>query len=105
MGGVSLGWLWLRHHRRPAKHRWDRTRPTGTGRKRPITGLAVATPHVIKMTDTRTVVAHLVTDEAVAAGRRAGRYVGLCGADVLPGSLKEDTNRFCPYCRQRMATR
>ncbi len=31
------------------------------------------------MTDSRTVVAHLVTDDAVAAGRRAGRYVGVCG--------------------------
>lgn len=56
------------------------------------------------MTDTRTVVAHLVTDDAVAAGRRAGRYVGVCGAIVLPGSLKEDTNRSCPSCRQWMAT-
>ncbi|MGQ0775044.1 MAG: hypothetical protein ACT4NY_11610 [Pseudonocardiales bacterium] len=105
MGGVSLGWPWLRHHRKPAKHRRDRTRPAGTGRRHPKTGLAVAAPHVIKMIDTCTVVAHLVTDEAMAAGRRAGRYVGLCGAVVLPGSLKEDTNRSCSLCWQRMATR
>ncbi|MGH4017144.1 MAG: hypothetical protein ACRDSL_25105 [Pseudonocardiaceae bacterium] len=51
------------------------------------------------MTDTRTVVAHLVTDEAVAAGRRAGRYIGVCEAVVLPGSLTEGTDRFCRSCQ------
>lgn len=104
MGGVALGWSWLRR-RRPAKHRRDSTRPVGTARRHPKTGLAIAAPHVITMIDTRTMVAHLVTDEAMAAGRRAGSYVGVCGAVVLPGSLKEDTNRSCPSCRQRMAAR
>ncbi|MGH3796491.1 MAG: hypothetical protein ACRDSP_16560 [Pseudonocardiaceae bacterium] len=51
------------------------------------------------MTDTRTVVTHLVTDEAVAAGRRTGRYVGVCGVAVLPGSLTEGTDRYCRSCR------
>lgn len=64
-----------------------------------MTGLAIAMPHVIAMTDTRTVVTHLITDEAVAAGRQAGRYVGLCGAVVLPGSLMEDTGQPCRSCR------
>ncbi|MGH3796701.1 MAG: hypothetical protein ACRDSP_17640 [Pseudonocardiaceae bacterium] len=54
---------------------------------------------VVAMTDTRTVVAHLVTDEAVAAGRRAGRYVGVCGAVVVPGSLLEGTDRGCRSCQ------
>ncbi|MGH3911702.1 MAG: hypothetical protein ACRDRM_12835 [Pseudonocardiaceae bacterium] len=53
----------------------------------------------VAMIDTRTGVAHLVTDAAVAAGRRAGRYVGVCGAVVLPGSLTEGTDRFCRFCR------
>ncbi|MGH3928966.1 MAG: hypothetical protein ACRDTF_03200 [Pseudonocardiaceae bacterium] len=57
------------------------------------------------MIDTRTAIAHLVSDEAVAAGRQAGRYLGLCGAEVLPGSLKEDTNRSCLACRERRAAR
>ncbi|MGH3937920.1 MAG: hypothetical protein ACRDTG_04680 [Pseudonocardiaceae bacterium] len=104
MGGISLGWLWLRRHRRLAKHQRDRTRPLGIARRRPKTGLAIAMPHVIAMIDTRTSVAHLVTDEAMAVGRRAGRYVALCGGEVLPGSLKEDTNRSCRSCRQRRAT-
>lgn len=55
------------------------------------------------MTDTCTVVAHLVTDEAVAAGRHAGRYVGVCGAVVLPGSLPEDANRYCRSCQDWVA--
>lgn len=65
-----------------------------------MTGLAIAKLHVVAMTDTRTAVAHLVTDEAVAVGRQAGRYVGLCGEMVLPGSLLEDTNRPCQPCRR-----
>lgn len=63
-----------------------------------MTGLAVATLHFAAMTDTCTAV-HLVTDEAVAAGRHAGRYIGVCGAVVLPGSLMEDTSRYCQSCR------
>ncbi|MGH3902987.1 MAG: hypothetical protein ACRDTE_02120 [Pseudonocardiaceae bacterium] len=54
---------------------------------------------VVAMTDTRTVVAHLVTDEAVAAGRRAGRYVGVCDAVVVAGSLLEGTGRGCRSCQ------
>lgn len=64
-----------------------------TDARAPILRRAVA------MTDTRSVVAHWVTEEAVAAGRRAGRYVGVCGAPVLPGSLLEDADRGCRYCR------
>lgn len=105
MGGVAFGWSWLRRHRRPAQHRRDRTRPVGTVRRHPKTARTVAAPQVIAMIDTHTVVAHLVTDEAMAAGRRAGRYVGVCGAVVQPGSLKEDTDRFCPSCRQWRAAR
>lgn len=42
-----------------------------------MTGLAVTKLHVVAMTDTRTAVTHLVTDEAVSVGRQARRYVGL----------------------------
>ncbi|MGH3931874.1 MAG: hypothetical protein ACRDTF_18085 [Pseudonocardiaceae bacterium] len=63
-----------------------------------MTGLAVTKPYVVAMTDTRTVVTHLVTEEAVAAGRQSGRYIGLCGAVVLPGSLLEDAKRPCRSC-------
>lgn len=56
------------------------------------------------MADTRTLIAHLVTDEAMAAGRRAGCYVGVCEAVVLPGSLQEDTGRFCRSCEDWMVS-
>lgn len=60
---------------------------------------------VLAMTDTETRIAHLVTDEAMAAGRRAGRYVAACTTVVVPGSLKEDTNRYCRACQQWMVAR
>lgn len=70
-----------------------------------MSGLAVATLHVIAITETRTWVAHLVTDEAAAAGRRVGRYLGVRGAVVLPGNLTEDTNRYCRSCQCRAVAR
>jgi len=70
-----------------------------------MTGLTVAKLHVVAMTDTRTMVTHLVTDEAVAAGRQAGCYVGVCGAVVLPGSLLEDTHRPCRSCHSPAVSR
>lgn len=69
-----------------------------------MTGLAVSKPHVVAMTDTQTGITHLVTDETVAVGRRAGRYVGECGAVVLPGSLMEDTGRYCRNCEKWAAS-
>ena len=70
-----------------------------------MTGLTVATVRVVAMTDTRTLIAHLVTDEAVSIGRRAGRYVGVCGEPVLPGSLTEDSGQHCRSCQERVASR
>lgn len=69
--------------------------------RRPRAGLV----RVVAMTDTRNVVAHFVAEEAVAAGRHAGRYVGVCGAMVVPGSLLEDTDRGCRFCRDWAAAR
>lgn len=71
-----------------------------------MTDTRAPTPsRAVAMTDARTAVAHLVTDAAVAAGRRAGRYVGVCGAVVLPGSLMEGTARGCRFCRDLAAAR
>ncbi|MGH3911675.1 MAG: hypothetical protein ACRDRM_12700 [Pseudonocardiaceae bacterium] len=44
-----------------------------------MTGLAAAAPLVLTMTDARTGCAHLVTDDAATAGRRAGCYVAVSG--------------------------
>jgi hypothetical protein len=110
MGGVALlsAWSWLRHLRRSAgraRHRRGTTPPVGARRRYPITGLGIATPYVVAMTDPGAVVAHLVTEEAVAAGRRAGRYAGVCDAVVLPGSLLECTGRCCRACRDWVAAK
>jgi hypothetical protein len=77
-----------------------RKKQTHGDQSQPCKGASIVAQRcVVAMTDTRTVVAHLVSDEAVAAGRRAGRYVGVCGAVVLPGSLKEATDRYCRRCQ------
>lgn len=42
---------------------------------------------------------HLVTDEAMAAGRRAGCYAAVCGAHVLAASLTVPDTSRCQDCR------
>lgn len=56
---------------------------------------------VMVMTDGRTGTGHRVTDQAFAAGRRAGgRYVAVCGLLVLPGSLTAPERGRCPTCER-----
>lgn len=53
----------------------------------------------IEMVDARTLTAHFLTDDALAAGRRPqGRYIALCGQDVVPASLIEAGRNRCPSC-------
>lgn len=47
------------------------------------------------VTDARTDAAHLVIDNAVAAGRRTGSYTAVCGAPVLAGSLTAPPGQPC----------
>lgn len=62
-------------------------------------GVPAETPHVIEMTDARTLRAHLVTDDAFTAGRAdAGRYVAACGVVVLPASLTTPETSYCASC-------
>ncbi|MGH3815558.1 MAG: hypothetical protein ACRDUV_24425 [Pseudonocardiaceae bacterium] len=42
--------------------------------------------------------AHLVTDEAMAAGRAAGRYLAVCDAVVLAASLITPESGHCRKC-------
>jgi hypothetical protein len=44
-------------------------------------------------------VEHLVTDAAMAAGRRAGRYAAVCGAEVIAASLTAPESSRCRRCR------
>jgi hypothetical protein len=53
----------------------------------------------VEMVDARTLQAHLLTDEALATGRRVnGPYIALCGTDVLPASLTAAERGFCRWC-------
>lgn len=50
-------------------------------------------------------IAHLVTDEAMAAGHRAGRYLAVCDQHVLTASLTTPEHSHCRGCAQRRTTR
>jgi hypothetical protein len=53
----------------------------------------------VELVDARTLRAHLLTPDALAAGRHAsGRYIALCGQDVLPASLVEPGRGRCSSC-------
>jgi hypothetical protein len=55
---------------------------------------------MVDMVDARTGMVHLLTPDAVAAGRSGeSRYVAVCGADVVPASLTELEQRYCWPCR------
>jgi hypothetical protein len=52
-----------------------------------------------EVVDARTLRAHLLTPDALADGRHAaGRYIALCGQDVLPASLVEPGRGRCTSC-------
>ena len=42
--------------------------------------------------------AHEVTDENIAAGRRAGHYQALCGYRVIAAAMAAPVGRPCPEC-------
>ncbi|MGH3426257.1 MAG: hypothetical protein ACRDQZ_01565 [Mycobacteriales bacterium] len=55
----------------------------------------------IGFVDGPTGIAHCVTQDAFAAGRRTGgRYVALCGAQVLPARLTAPARYHCPACER-----
>lgn len=60
---------------------------------------------ITTVTDARTATAHLVTDDAAAAGRSAGRYRAVCGELVLAASLTTPERRSCRACVQWRAAR
>ena len=66
--------------------------------------VATAPLLTIEMVDRRTEIAHRVTDEAFAAGRRdGGRYWAICDAQVLPASLTAPARGHCPACERGSA--
>jgi hypothetical protein len=69
--------------------------------RRARTPVAPAPGCTISFADGPTGIAYRVTEEAFAAGRRAGgRYVALCGAQVLPVSLSAPARYHCPACER-----
>lgn len=58
-------------------------------------------PHqrTVELVDARTLTAHLLTDAAITAGRLAnGRYIALCGQDVIPACPVEAGQSRCASC-------
>jgi hypothetical protein len=51
----------------------------------------------IEMVDTAGT-AHFLTIDAAADGRPRGRYVAMCGEDVLPAALVARESRYCKLC-------
>lgn len=52
------------------------------------------------MVDARTRLEHLVTDESAFEHRHSGRYLALCGAQVLAASLVDPGRGRCQVCEQ-----
>lgn len=59
--------------------------------------LAQQRRRTIEMVDT-TGTAHLLTTDAAADGYRQGRYIAVCGDDVVPAALVATMARYCPLC-------
>ncbi len=58
-------------------------------------------PRPIGITDARTRVEHLMTDAVAMEHRHTGRYLALCGAEVLAASLLERHRSQCQPCREQ----
>jgi hypothetical protein len=66
-------------------------------RRRAPGGSLAVPPGVTGVTDARLGTAHLVTHEAMVARARAGgRYVALCGCEVLAANPSARHRRSCP---------
>lgn len=55
-------------------------------------------PRRVGITDALTHVEHLVSDESAMAHRHLGRYLALCGIEVLAASLTDPGRRRCSEC-------
>lgn len=48
---------------------------------------------------------HLVTEDAMAAGRPSGCYVAVCDSPILAASLTTPERSYCRSCRRESAGR
>lgn len=58
---------------------------------------------VFPLIDARTGAEHLVTNDRVNSGRRAGSYVAVCGAVLLAASLTAPEDSYCRSCVERVS--
>jgi hypothetical protein len=79
----------VRRHRAEGRHRRGATHP-------PMPSAHQHRP--IRIVDARTSMEHLITDESVTAHHPAGRYLAVCGAQVLAASLTAPQRSRCPVC-------
>ena len=87
----------------PGRHRFRRiaTLREILDRSRRARPPAAALVCTVEFADGPTGIAHHVTAAAFAAGRRTGgRYVALCGAQVLPARLTAPARFHCPACER-----
>lgn len=54
---------------------------------------------LLSVTDARTSLAHLVTLDAMTAGRSHGVYIAVCDTEVLASSLTAEESGHCRRCR------
>ncbi len=89
---------WLRALERDmakARHRLLRRRHQLTPRRHCL----------LDMVDIRSLVVHRVTPDAAAAGfRGTGRYIALCGAEVIPACMTEPGRFRCEPCLSQSAS-
>jgi hypothetical protein len=72
----------------PGKHRLKRRRAEHPARHR-----------TVEVIDAHTLTTHVLINDAFAAGRLPkGRYIALCGQDVLPAGLVEPGRGRCSSC-------
>lgn len=73
----------------PAKHRLKRRRTEDPAPRQ----------RAIELVDACTLTAHFLTMDALAAGRLPeGRYIALCGQDLVPACLVEPGRDRCASC-------
>lgn len=89
---ACLLFRWLGHGR-------SRLRRGGEGA---AIGSVTETSHVVALVDASTGRTHLVRDDALVAGRLAGRYVAVCEAVVLAASLTAPGDTYCRLCANRV---